>query len=330
MATVAQRAAEEQEARKAAAHGPPARDKTRLRRPPSGVSRNREELELALESRRHWTAASPASRPCWRRRRAPTCWRNSATSCRPPPSRPGSRARRNQQTRGRARARRASPSRSATTRRHPRSGGRRRRRLRRRRRPREHDATNPLVDLPHARHECAAFPMPARDDADGLMLARRFCARCYCTLATGPYRTARRGPSIVDIATSRRGGPSATRWSPYRSRRRGASSARGCAGLRLRLPRRSAYCGDRATSANRPDVLRRSRPDVLRRAPNCVDDARWRRARHRGLANDGPRGPAFDADDRRETAVPDGRRDFAGRGRGGRPERREGDVSRLQ
>ena len=46
--------------------------------------------------------------------------------------------------------------------------------------------TNPLVDLPHARHECAAFPMPARDDADGLMLARRFCARCYCTLCDRP------------------------------------------------------------------------------------------------------------------------------------------------
>ncbi len=46
--------------------------------------------------------------------------------------------------------------------------------------------TNPLVDLPHARHECASFPMPARDDADGLMLARRFCARCYCTLCDRP------------------------------------------------------------------------------------------------------------------------------------------------
>ena len=46
--------------------------------------------------------------------------------------------------------------------------------------------TNPLVDLPHARHECAAFPMPARDDAAGLMLARRFCARCYCTLCDRP------------------------------------------------------------------------------------------------------------------------------------------------
>ena len=46
--------------------------------------------------------------------------------------------------------------------------------------------TNPLVDLPHARHECASFHMPARDDADGLMLARRFCARCYCTLCDRP------------------------------------------------------------------------------------------------------------------------------------------------
>ena len=46
--------------------------------------------------------------------------------------------------------------------------------------------TNPLVDLPHARHECAALGMPARDDADGLMLARRFCARCYCTLCDRP------------------------------------------------------------------------------------------------------------------------------------------------
>ena len=46
--------------------------------------------------------------------------------------------------------------------------------------------TNPLVDLPHARHECASIEMPARDDADGLMLARRFCARCYCTLCDRP------------------------------------------------------------------------------------------------------------------------------------------------
>ena len=47
--------------------------------------------------------------------------------------------------------------------------------------------TNPLVDLPHARHECAALGMPARDDADGLMLARRCCARCYCrTLCDRP------------------------------------------------------------------------------------------------------------------------------------------------
>ena len=46
--------------------------------------------------------------------------------------------------------------------------------------------TNPLVDLPHARHECAALGMPVRDDADGLLLARRFCARCYCTLCDRP------------------------------------------------------------------------------------------------------------------------------------------------
>ena len=46
--------------------------------------------------------------------------------------------------------------------------------------------TNPLVDLPHARHECASFSMPERDDADGLLLARRFCARCYCTLCDRP------------------------------------------------------------------------------------------------------------------------------------------------
>ena len=102
--------------------------------------------------------------------------------------------------------------------------------------------TNPLVDLPHARHGCAAVPMPARDDADGLCWRGASARAATARSATGPYRTARRGPSIVDIATSRRGGPSATRWLPYRSRRRGALTA---------APARGSGCGSnrRASSS---------------------------------------------------------------------------------
>ena len=121
--------------------------------------------------------------------------------------------------------------------------------------------TNPLVDLPHARHECAAFPMPARDDADGLMLARRFCARCYCTLCDRP---------VSDCAA----------W-PEHSR------------YRDEPPWRAVR--DALTAVPEPPPRRFKRPR-LRGAPAAAPAAPRRAPR--------PQRPgAFDADDRRQTAV---------------------------
>ena len=135
--------------------------------------------------------------------------------------------------------------------------------------------TNPLVDLPHARHECAALGMPARDDADGLMLARRFCARCYCTLCDRPvsdcaawpeharYRDEPRWRAVRDALVAQPEPP------PRRFKRPRLRGAAGGAG--------------RAAAAT---AAPRARDQGLRAQ---------QRAQRPG---------AFDADDRRETAVP--------------------------
>ena len=126
--------------------------------------------------------------------------------------------------------------------------------------------TNPLVDLPHARHECAALGMPARDDADGLMLARRFCARCYCTLCDRPvsdcaawaehsrYRDEPPWRAVRDALTAVPEPP------PRRFKR-----------LRLRGAPAAAPAAPRA----RPVAQRARRPEtaVPPAAPNGVDDA---------------------------------------------------------
>ena len=135
--------------------------------------------------------------------------------------------------------------------------------------------TNPLVDLPHARHECAAFPMPARDDADGLMLARRFCARCYCTLCDRPvsdcaawaehsrYRDEPRWRAVRDALTAVPEPP------PRRFKRprlRGApAAARTVAQVRARRPETAAPAA----------------------APTSVDDATVAARARELLANDG-------------------------------------------
>jgi hypothetical protein len=137
--------------------------------------------------------------------------------------------------------------------------------------------TNPLVDLPHARHECASFPMPARDDADGLMLARRFCARCYCTLCDRPvsdcaawpehsrYRDEPPWRAVRDALTAVPEPP------PRRFKRprlRGAPAAAPAAPRRAPRPQRpGAFDADDAA----PRAAAAAAVPVA--APNSVDDA---------------------------------------------------------
>ena len=156
--------------------------------------------------------------------------------------------------------------------------------------------TNPLVDLPHARHECAAFPMPARDDAAGLMLARRFCARCYCTLCDRPvsdcaawsehsrYRDEPPWRAVRDALTAVPEPP------PRRFKR---PRLRGAPAAATAVPRAvAAAMGPRAAA---PAAPRAAATAAQRAAAPAVPRARRRRPERPG---------AFDADDRREPAVP--------------------------
>ena len=215
-----------------------------------------------------------------------------------PPSRPGSRARRRRPIPGRARARRRSPSPSrATTRRRAAPP-----------RPRGDDSdddvvlvsttlTNPLVDLPHARHECAALGMPARDDADGLMLARRFCARCYCTLCDRPvsdcaawpehsryrdeppWRAVRDALTAVPEPPPRRFKRPRLRGAPAAAPRR--AQARPTA-LRVPAAATAAYRGRARANAARGPALSTRRPP-RNRAPAAARERQRRRRDNRSL-----------------------------------------------
>ena len=142
--------------------------------------------------------------------------------------------------------------------------------------------TNPLVDLPHARHECAAFPMPARDDADGLMLARRFCARCYCTLCDRP---------VSDCAAW----PEHSRYRdepPWRAVRDALTAVPEPPPRRFKRPRlRGAPAAARTVQE-----LRARRPETAApaAAPNSVDDATVAARARELLANDGEIKRQFD------------------------------------
>ena len=163
--------------------------------------------------------------------------------------------------------------------------------------------TNPLVDLPHARHECAALGLPARDDADGLMLARRFCARCYCTLCDRPvsdcaawpehsrYRDEPPWRAVRDALTAVPEPP------PRRFKR---PRLRGAPAAATAVPRTVAAAAQRAAvaAAQRAAAAAAQRAAATA-APRAAAPAAPRARRRR------PERPgAFDADDRRETAVP--------------------------
>ena len=147
--------------------------------------------------------------------------------------------------------------------------------------------TNPLVDLPHARHECASFPMPEREEADGLMLARRFCARCYCTLCDRPvsdcaawpehsrYRDEPPWRAVRDALVAVPEPP------PRRFKR---PRLRGAPAAATAVPRTVAAAALRAAATASPRAAAPAAPQARRRRPE--------------------RPGAFDADDRRETAVP--------------------------
>ena len=144
--------------------------------------------------------------------------------------------------------------------------------------------TNPLVDLPHARHECAAFPMPARDDADGLMLARRFCARCYCTLCDRP---------VSDCAAW----PEHSRYRddpPWRAVRDALVAVPEPPPRRFKRPRLRGAAGGAGRAAAATAAPRAAATAAPRAAAPAAPRARRRRPERPG---------AFDADDRRETAV---------------------------
>ena len=155
--------------------------------------------------------------------------------------------------------------------------------------------TTPLVDLPHARHECATFPMPARDDADGLMLARRFCARCYCTLCDRPvsdcaawpehsrYRDEPPWRAVRDALVAVPEPP------PRRFKR---PRLRGAPAAATAVPHTVAIAARRAAA---PAAPRAAATAAQRAAAPAAPRARRRRPGRPG---------AFDADDRRETAVP--------------------------
>ena len=150
--------------------------------------------------------------------------------------------------------------------------------------------TNPLVDLPHARHECAAFPMPARDDADGLMLARRFCARCYCTLCDRP---------VSDCAAW----PEHSRYRdepPWRAVRDALVAVPEPPPRRFKRPRLRGAPAAAPAAPARP-VARRARTvhelrrtASRRRAPNSFDDATVAARARELLANDGEIKRQFD------------------------------------
>ena len=142
--------------------------------------------------------------------------------------------------------------------------------------------TNPLVDLPHARHECAAFPMPARDDAAGLMLARRFCARCYCTLCDRP---------VSDCAAW----PEHSRYRdepPWRAVRDALVAVPEPPPRRFKRPRlRGAPAAARTVAQVR---ARRPETAAPAAAPNSVDDATVAARARELLANDGEIKRQFD------------------------------------
>ncbi len=155
--------------------------------------------------------------------------------------------------------------------------------------------TNPLVDLPHRRHECAALGMPANEDAAGLMLARRFCARCYCTLCDRPvsdcaawpehsrYRDEPPWRAVRDALTAVPEPP------PRRFKR---PRLRGAPAAATAVPRTVAAAAQRAAAA---EAQRAAGTAAPRAAAPAAPRARRRRPERPG---------AFDADDRRETAVP--------------------------
>ena len=142
--------------------------------------------------------------------------------------------------------------------------------------------TNPLVDLPHARHECAALGMPARDDADGLMLARRFCARCYCTLCDRP---------VSDCAAW----PEHSRYRdepPWRAVRDALTAVPEPPPRRFKRPRlRGAPAAARTVAQVR---ARRPETAAPAAAPNSVDDATVAARTRELLANDGEIKRQFD------------------------------------
>ena len=147
--------------------------------------------------------------------------------------------------------------------------------------------TNPLVDLPHRRHECAALGMPARDDADGLMLARRFCARCYCTLCDRPVSDCAAWPEhsrYRDEPPWRAVRDALTAVPEPRPRRFKRPRLRGAPAAATRVPRTVAAAALRAAATASPRAAAPAAPQARRRRPE--------------------RPGAFDADDRRETAVP--------------------------
>ena len=163
--------------------------------------------------------------------------------------------------------------------------------------------TNPLVDLPHARHECAALGMPARDDADGLLLARRFCARCYCTLCDRPvsdcaawpehsrYRDEPPWRAVRDALVAVPEPP------PRRFKR---PRLRGAPAAATAVPHTVAIAARRAAATAAPRAAATAAPRTAataapRAAAPAAPQARRRRPERPG---------AFDADDRRETAVP--------------------------
>ena len=163
--------------------------------------------------------------------------------------------------------------------------------------------TNPLVDLPHARHECAAVPMPARDDAAGLMLARRFCARCYCTLCDRPvsdcaawaehsrYRDEPRWRAVRDALTAAPEPP------PRRFKR---PRLRGAPAAATAVPHTVAIAARRAAATAAPRAAATAAPRTAATAATRAAAPAAPRARRRRPERPG----AFDADDRRETAVP--------------------------
>jgi hypothetical protein len=145
--------------------------------------------------------------------------------------------------------------------------------------------TNPLVDLPHARHECAALGMPANEDADGLMLARRFCARCYCTLCDRP---------VSDCAAW----PEHSRYRdepPWRAVRDALVAVPEPPPRRFKRPRLRGAAGGAGRGAAATAAPRAAATAAPRAAAPADPRARRRRPERPG---------AFDADDRRETAVP--------------------------